>query len=378
MSRHLANDGWNVHVLCEHPSYPVEGELPEGEQCESPNLRISRVPVIGTSRETTFQQLVFFLSFMCTSFVHFLLNPEKYELIYVSSPPIFAGITGVLISKLTRTPFVFEVRDLWPDSAIDEKRLKSGSLISRLGYSLEEWLYRQSELIVPVTEAAGHIILEKIPDAQTRVIHNGVDTDLFRPEPATGSITREFIVGFVGSMGAIHDLETLIKAAEICEDDPEIHFSIVGDSGRSHGFKELAQSAPNISWLGLQKYEDIPRHISSFDVGINPVRKLRAFRSIVTVKFFEYLACSVPVINCAEGELLRIGNESGAAITIEPGDPEKLADTIKTLKNDRALLNRLKDNARPFVVNNYQRSEKARQLSLLLAELTNSNLGNYA
>lgn len=317
---------------------------------------------------------------MCSSFIHFLLNTEKYDLIYASSPPIFTGITGVLISKLTRTPFVFEVRDLWPDSAIDEKTLSSESWISQLGYQLEKWLYRQAELIIPVTEAAEHRILKKAPSATTRVIHNGVDTNLFRPVPLANSVSpaRTFTAGFVGSMGAIHDLETLIKAAELCEDDPEIHFSIIGDSGRNQEFKKQAQAAPNITWLGLHKYEDIPGFISSFDVGINPVRKAPAFRSIVTVKFFEYLACSVPVINGAEGELLRVGNESGAAITIEPGNPEQLAKAIKTLKNDRVLLKRLRDNARPFVVNNYQRSEKARQLSLLLAELTNPNLGNYA
>ncbi len=382
MSRYLARDGWEVDVVCEKPNYPT-GVLNLKykdkwcyEEKVNNNLTIHRIWSIANQRKTVWEQMLFFTSFMISSFFYILANPKKYDVIYITSPPIFAAISGFLISKIMGGKFIFEVRDIWPDSAVNQIDLENESFFIRFGKIIENWLYHKADLIVPVTPDAEQIIKTRSNGTPTAVIPNGVDTDLFQKKitPQKGMDesydSSKFRVGYVGSLGIIHDLRTFVKAAKICEDDPEIEFVIVGDGGRNNQLRDiLSDNKPkNVTWVGLKKHKQIPYYISSFDVAINPVNPSKAFESIVTVKFYEYLACEVPVITCGRGLLKNIGDQSRAAITIEPNNPEMLAKAIRKLKKDQKCKKNLAKNGRIFVNDKYSR---ARLANLLSDELKN-------
>jgi len=123
-----------------------------------------------------------------------------------------------------------------------------------------------------------------------------------------------------------------------------------------------------VYWLGNRPHDCIPAYLSQLDVGLNPVNDTPVFESILTVKFFEYLACGVPVINCARGIIREVGDASRAALTVEPGNPEALAAAIRQLKHDPALRARLSANARPFVEEHFDRKMWARRLAEALEE----------
>jgi len=377
MSKYLADDGWEVDVVCERPNYPT-GILDEKykkewcyEENVNDNLSVHRIWAIANQRRNVLEQMLFFVSFMISSFFYVLANPKKYDVVYVTSPPIFAAISGFILSKIIGSKFVFEVRDIWPDSAVNQIDLESESFFIRFGRGIENWLYHKADLIVPVTSVAESIIKRRSNGTPTSVIPNGVDTALFQkmknPQQGMDEIFNpdKFRVGYVGSLGVIHDLRTFVKAAKLCEQDPDIEFIIVGDSGRNNQLQHILDEfqPKNLSWVGLKKHEQIPYYISSFDVAINPVNPSKAFESIVTVKFYEYLACEVPVITCGKGLLKVIGDQSGAAITVEPNNPQELAGAIEELKKDQKQKFTLSKNGRLFVNDKYSRQRLARNLS---------------
>lgn len=377
MSKYLSNDGWEIDVVCERPNYPT-GILDERykeewcyEEKVNDNLSVHRIWAIANQRRNVLEQMLFFVSFMISSFFYVLANPKKYDVIYVTSPPIFAAISGFLLSKILGSKFVFEVRDIWPDSAVNQIDLENESFFIRFGRGIENWLYHKADLIVPVTPVAEKIIKRRSNGTPTSVIPNGVDTELFQKmkNPQQGMDETfnpgKFRVGYVGSLGVIHDLRTFVKAAKLCENDPDIEFIIVGDSGRNNQLQDILDEfqPPNVTWVGLKKHEQIPYYISSFDVAVNPVNPSKAFESIVTVKFYEYLACEVPVITCGKGLLKVIGDQSGAAITVEPNNPQELADAIEELKKDQNQKSTLSKNGRLFVNDKYSRQRLARNLS---------------
>ncbi|HKJ34366.1 MAG TPA: glycosyltransferase family 4 protein, partial [Balneolales bacterium] len=242
--RYLSELGWEIEVISELPNYPT-GIVPEEYKKMTFHHQdffygaiIHRVWVWANARSNNTEKLWLFITYLFSSLMYVVQNPRKFDLVYASSPPIFAAIAGCLISKLLQTKFVLEIRDIWPDAAVDIGSVDKKSLMYKISKRVELWLYKQSDLIIPVTEAAASIIRQRAPGTVIKVISNGVDIDHFKPVKNPEQVIDEpvnpgkFRVGYVGSLGVIHDLKTVVKAAKLCEDDPEIEFIIIGDGGQ--------------------------------------------------------------------------------------------------------------------------------------------------
>ncbi len=382
MVRVLSTLGFRVDVLTETPNYPI-GKIYPGYHAEwkriddAPSGTITRLWVKINQRSSILDQMVFFSSFMVSSFVHLISDSKPYDVIFVSSPPIFVSITAALISKLKGTKFVIEVRDLWPDSAVKDNLFAHQSWFIRLGRFIERWLYRSADRVIAVTEESAKVIEQKSGKQNTSVVYNGVDTEVFRFIPE-GEMTipdkkakGKFRVGYVGSLGLIHDLHSLIRAAKCCEKETDIEFMIVGDGVKRDEMLSFMKdiNPSNIRWVGMKSHEEIPQYISTFDVAINPINKSEAFKSIVTVKFYEYLACEVPVISLAEGAQKSISDRSQAGINCPVGDYIGLAETIKDLYRNPKKRQTLANHARPFVEHEFSRTHQAHTLANTLKEI---------
>lgn len=380
----FADSGWNVDVICEIPNYPLGNRYPGFEKGKyfkeklANGITVHRIFVLITQRRRVSEQLSQFISFMITSFFYVLKLRKKYDVIYCSSPPLFAGLSAILLSKLKKTKFVFEVRDIWPDSAKDSFS-SDKSIIYRIGLWLEKIIYKNADLVIAVTNEAAKLIKQKVTDIEVEVIHNGVDTNLFYPIPKEkieideNLDSSKFIVGYVGSLGVIHDLETFIKAAKICEQDPNIEFVIVGDGGRNNLLNEIIDSVKpnNVKWVGLKPFEKIPHYISSFDIAINPMKKKKIFDSVITVKFYEYLACGVPVITSDLKSMAKLASKSKSSITFKTGSEIDLSDKILHLKNNKSELDALKAESTNFIKSHFDRSELADKLIQMVSIILN-------
>lgn len=371
----LAEEGWEVDVITEIPNYPIGERFPgyeKGnyfvEQLEN-GVTIHRIFVHITKRRDVREQLSLFLSFMFSVFFYVLRLGKKYDVVYSTSPPLFAGFSALLLSKILGAKFVFEVRDLWPDSAKDSFR-SDKSIVYKLGLWLEKTIYKGSSLVVSVTKEAKKIILKKCPDINVKVVNNGVDTRLFRPIPENEieideEIDRsKFNVGYVGSLGVIHDLETLIRTAKLCEIDSDIQFILVGDGGRNNLLKNIMDKIKpvNVTWVGLKPYDKVPHYISMFDVAVNPMKKKKIFDSVITVKFYEYLACGIPVITSDLKSMAKVANKSDASILFETGNEHDLKNQIIRLKNDVNEMNKLRKNSMKFIHKHFDRADLASEL----------------
>lgn len=376
MVRILSQLGFSIDVLSETPNYPIGKVYPgysvEWKQVkETPTGTITRLWVKINQRSTILQQMVFFSSFMVSSFIHLISDSKRYDIIFVSSPPIFVSITAAIISKLKGSRFVIEVRDLWPDSAVTDTLFAQKSWFIRTGRFIERWLYRTADQVIAVTEESARVIEQKSGISNTFVVHNGVDTELFRSVPDAELTIPDkkekgkFRVGYVGSLGLIHDLHTLIRAAKLCETEPDIEFMIVGDGVKRDemlAYIEVMQPA-NLTWTGMKSHQEIPQYISTFDVAVNPINPSEAFTSIVTVKFYEYLACGVPVISLSEGAQKSISERSGAGIECAIGDHEALAAAILDLYKHPKKRTALAKHARPFVEQEFSRNTQGIRLA---------------
>ena len=370
LQRYLAEEGWEIDVLCEMPNYP-SGEIDKKyrnlwyHRSTSEKGSVIRTWVIPTRRETFFQQMLMFASFMVSSLIYGIMHPRKYEAVYATSPPIFGAISGLVLSRLYRVPFFFEVRDLWPDAGVETGHISKFNLLYKCSKTIERLLYRKADLVIPVTRRSEQLIKKTCPQANTFVIYNGVDTGHFKPvENAITKIDETpapntFRIGYVGTIGVIHDLDTVVKAAKLLEPHEDIEFVIIGDGSRSLHLQEaLNHHKPrNVKWLGIKEHDKIPAYISTLDLALNPVYGTEVFESIITVKFFEYLACEVPVISMARGVLEEVGAASGAAVTIAPEEPELLAETIMVLKNSPAQRSAMKAKSRSFILQYFDREK---------------------
>ncbi len=375
MARFLKKEGWDIEVVCEQPNYPM-GELLPGYQNrfhqteEFEGIPVQRLWVWLTRKKDTTSQLLFFLSFMFSSAWYLLRNPKRYDIVYVSSPPMFPALSGWLAARLFGSKLVLEIRDIWPDAAVDIGKFEEKSWLFYWGEKLERWLYRQVDLIVPVTDHSERIIQQRCGSTPTKVVYNGIDPDHFINHKKSRSASG-FTVGYVGSLGVIHDLETLVRAAKYCESDPEIQFVVVGDGGKREEFKRLLETyqPTNLCWEGLIPHDQVPRKIATFDIALNPVFPSRSFESIITVKFYEYLASSTPVISTAKGLMEVVGNRSKACITVKPQDPKAIQEQIMYLKNNPDLLDQMGRDGREFVIRNFSRKKMASLLSGTLKQL---------
>lgn len=372
----LGQDDWNVDVICEVPNYPIGKRFKGYEkgnlfiEQESDNVTIHRVWVRITKRRHVREQLSLFLSFMASIFFYALRLNKKYDIIYCTSPPLFSGFSALILSKFLKAKFVFEVRDLWPDSAKDSFK-SDNSVIFKLGLWMEKIIYRGADLIISVTEEAKKIILQKSPNSKVKVVHNGVDTTLFRPIPKHEIQIDEdiddskFIVGYVGSLGVIHDLDTLVRAAKLCEVDPDIHFVIVGDGGRNNMLNKILEeiNPNNITWVGLKPYEKIPHYISSFSLAANPMKDKKIFDSVITVKFYEYMACGVPVITSDLKSVSMLADTNKRAITVKASDEHELFEAIIDAKKNPEALSELAKLSLDFVRSKFERDVLAKQIS---------------
>lgn len=375
MTQALAAAGYEIQVLAERPNYPLGQPYPSykdhlhTEEVYN-GVSVTRSWVAMNRRRNLLEQMTFYLSFMVSSLVTVLRSTQKYDLVIATSPPIFGAISGALLSQWLRCPFVLEVRDLWPDSAVKKELYSKDSWFIQVGKKVEAWLYRQADHVIAVTDAAESIIQSKGKHNRTSVIWNGVNTDRFQkipPEDWPEDAQKRkgvFRVGYVGSLGQIHDIESFIRAAKAVESDHDIEFMIVGDGGQQDQLQNLLVTIQpnNVYWVGLKPHDEVPAFMSSFDLAVNPIHDSEAFRSIVTVKFYEYLACEVPVVCLASGVQEQIANASEAAIVHPPGDWQSLADAVLRLKKNPGELNVLQSKARPFVETYYSRSSQAAQM----------------
>ena len=389
LSRHWANMGHDVTVLTGFPNHPT-GVVPREYAAKFRRLvvreKISAVNVVRTwllpfPNRKAYERILNYSSF-CLSAASTGLLVSRPDVVIASSPQLLVGLSGLWLARCKRVPFVFEVRDLWPESLAAVGAGDGNSMLHRTLAKIAGFLYRNCDRVVVVTPAfEDHLIKYwDLPRNKISVIENGVETDLFAPVLKTDlrkrwDAEKKFVVSYIGTMGMAHGLETVITAAAKLQDtNPEILFLLVGEGAEKERIVALAKerSLNNLQFLDQQPRQEIPAYIAASDACLVPLKKTDVFKTVIPTKMLEFMSCARPVILGVEGQARTILEEAGGGISIEPEDPQALADAICYLAANRDHARILGENGREYIVRKFSRRQTAEKYIRMLKRLLKS------
>ena len=372
-ARHLVSQGHRVSVVAGQVSYLTGAVVADQAADAEPGITIVR-PYTSRSLHKSFVHRAFsYFSFMMSSFVA-ALRVRDVDVVVGTSPPILQGATALLAARLKRVPFVFEVRDLWPDFAIELKILRNPFIIAGAHW-LERRLYRSADRLL--VNSPGFISHVKSVSGRTpALIPNGADLSLFSPAQ-TGARFREqwsaggrFVALYAGAHGTANDLETVLGAAELLRDRKEILFVLVGDGKEKAALEASARAAglENVRFEPAQPKEAMPDVVAASDVCLATLRDIPLFRTTYPNKVFDYMAAAKPTLVAIDGVIREVVEESGGGVFVPPGDARALADTLARLAGNRAECARMGARAREFVLRRFNRKDQARSFCALLED----------
>lgn len=384
MARGLVRAGHHVTVIAEVPNHPsgvippaYRGRLVERSSLDS--IDVLRVWVKASQLKTFRRRMAFYLSYMVmASAAGLVLARERYDVLVASSPPLFVGGAALAISALRHLPWVFEVRDLWPESAVQLGELRNPRAVA-WATRLEEACYCRARRIVTVTEGIRQRLLARgYPANKIALIPNGANTDLYTPRPldlATrsrlGIAPDAVLVVFTGLHGLAQGLETVLLAADELRTHSTVQFLFVGDGPRKADLVQMARrmALPNVHFHDAVPEVELPSLLAAADVGLHTARRLDISAGTLPVKMFSYMASGLPVVMAIEGEAAELVQQAQAGIVVAPEDPAALAQAILTLAADPALRAECGQRGRALVEARYSRQALAAQLANLLQQV---------
>jgi colanic acid biosynthesis glycosyl transferase WcaI len=307
-------------------------------------VNVLRVPTLIFPNRGIVLRIVDFLSFMITGFIGALFSGRP-DIVLATSPQFFTAISGWLVSRIYRRPFVLEIRDLWPDSIVAMGVMKAGRAIKLL-HHIEQFLYRDAELIVTVTSSSRDVLIERgIDGRKIVVVTNGIDAKEFAPGPAPAELRQRFgledkvVVTYVGTVGMAHGLQLILDAAQDCRNRlPKVHFLIVGSGAELNDLQGQVRERElkNVTFVGRVTHDEILGYWRLSDVTLVLLKDIPLFRTVIPSKVFEAMATGTPVISNVRGELQALLEPTGSAVIIEPSNLNALVDAIEMLVKDPA------------------------------------------
>jgi len=318
-----------------------------------------------------------YVSFVISSTLAGLLV-KKVDIIICTSPPLTVSLTGWILSKLKRIPMVFEVRDLWPESAIDTGVLTNKWLI-RMLYWLERKSYSSASRINVLTPAFEKALIEKkgIRPNKISMIPNGADLDIIKPGPADNRVREKynlndkFVVTYVGAHGAANALMQLIEAAKILkETDSQVQIMLVGDGMEKTKLLEETKKfkLDNVTFVEPVPKSQIADYINASDVCIAVLKKCDVFKTVYPNKVFDYMAAAKPVLIGIDGAARKLVEDAGAGIFAEPENAQEIANAMRFYLASPKIAQQHGQNGYEFVKRNYDRRVLASKYLQLIEE----------
>ncbi|MAM68895.1 MAG: glycosyltransferase WbuB [Rhodospirillaceae bacterium] len=367
-------DGHDVTVLTSAPNFP-SGKLFEGyrnrwRQVEDMDgIRVVRVKTFIARNTGVILRTLDFVSFMVSAFFASLFE-KRPDVVCSTSPQFFAAVGGWLTAACRRRPFVFELGDLWPASIVAVGAMKK-SLGLRLVEKLELFLYRRSAAIAALTHAfKRNLVSRGIEGDKIRVVRNGVDAARYGPRPrhpglaAKHGLKDKFVIGYVGTHGMAHALETVLDAAALLRDDDNIRFLFAGAGAARDGLIRKAdeENLTNTVFLPMQPKERVPDVWSLCDVALVHLKNDPAFSEVIPSKIFEAMAMGLPILIAApDGEATEIVETERAGIVTRSEDAQDLAQAVRNLHQDAATRHAL-GNVSLAAASGYSRENQAREM----------------
>lgn len=343
--REWVKNGDEVTVITCAPNFPqgkvysgYKNKLWQEEWIEG--IRVIRVWSYIVANKGFLKRTLDFISYSVSSFLAGLF--VKSDLIVATSPQFFTALSGRALSFWKRTPWVMEVRDLWPESIKTVGAMKDNAFIRHFEWQ-EKRCYKSAKKIVVVTDSFRKKLIERgIPSEKIAVVKNGVDRSLFIPEQKDTELISKLklegktVVGYIGTHGMAHKLDFIIQTASKLKDtNPEYHFLFIGNGAEKEKLLKLKEDlkCDNVTMLDSVPKAEVKNYISILDVCLINLRKSDLFTTVIPSKIFENAAMEIPILMGVEGEAKEIVEHYNAGICFEPENEEDFIAKLKIVTN---------------------------------------------
>jgi len=359
-----------VTVLTAMPNYPAMEIHPEykGKKYvfeEIEGLKVHRSSIYVTTSKSLVKRLLNYFSFVWTSYwVGRSKLEREYDFLLCESPPLFLGISAFLLSKAKKAKFIFNVSDLWPESA-EKLGLVTNKFFLRMAQYLEEFLYKKAQLISGQTQGIVKNIKQRFPEKDLYWLPNGVDLSYYDPDKVTSKWREENgfnqsdkLFLYAGIIGHAQGLEVILKAAKTLSSRSECKFILLGSGPCKKELQELKSKwqLDNVIFKDVVSKKEMPFIVKAADVALIPLRKLDLFKGAIPSKVFENLAMRTPIVLGVEGEAKDLFiKEGNAGVFYEPENATEMAEAIEKLLNTDGLIEELGENGRRYVHDNFNR-----------------------
>lgn len=381
-ARALAARGHRVTVIASRVSYLTGASLPihsgpraAGEKAEQGGVRVIRAASTASLHKSFIRRVFAFISFMTASF--FIgMGVKNVDVVWGTSPPIFQGITAWLLARLKRVPFLFEVRDVWPQFAIAVGVLKNPILI-KLSLWLERFLYRRAAVVMVNSPGYVHHVMER-GALRVELVPNGADPEMFDPAEngsvfrSRHNLTEKFVVLYAGAHGLSNDLRVVLESASILsKTNPGVMLVLLGDGKEKPALQKQASGMDlrNVLFLPPIPKMEMPAALAGADACLAILKPIEEYKTTYPNKVFDYMAAGRPIALAIDGVIRAVVERAGCGVFAQPGDPAALAEAVKKLAADPDRSRSMGLAGRKYLEENFSRTVIAEKILDVLNSL---------
>ncbi len=332
------------------------------------NIEVLRCYVSRSYNKSFIGRFRAYITFVFSTIFAGLFLAGQCDVIICTSPPLMVGLTGWILSKLKKAPMVFEVRDLWPESAIDTGVIRNKWLI-KLSFWLEKKSYKSANWINALTPAFEKTLIKKknIKPERISMIPNGADLDIFKPGERNNWVRKKhalgdnFVVTYVGAHGVANCLVQLLQSAKRLTEYPDIILMLVGDGMEKPALEQKAEQwgLKNVLFVDSVPKNVIVDYIAASDVCTAVLKRVETFKTVYPNKMFDYMSACRPSIIAIDGAARKLIEDAQAGIYVEPENAKEFAEAVLKLKDNTQLCEEYGENGLNFVKKNFARSTLA-------------------
>lgn len=383
LSREWVRMGHQVTVLTGFAHHPTGKKAPQDcwkltRREEKDGIEVVRAYVYATANAGTVKRMLSYATFMASAALIGAVRVKRPDIVLATSPQLLCACAGFVLARHFRCPFVFEVRDLWPESILAVEAMRENFIVRGLK-GVANFLYRRADRIVTVGRGYKRAIMERygVPEERFEVVPNGIDRALFTPRPRDNDVRREygwgerFVVLYAGTLGMAHGLSTMLQAAAELRNEPNVLFVLLGEGAEKQKLKQKAQelSLTNIQFIDQQPKSRMPLFYAGCDVGLVTLRKTPLFQEVLPSKIFEYLGMERAILLSVDGEARQLVEEANAGLFVPPEDVQQLVTAIRWSLEHRAELDDMGRRGREHVLRHFDRQVLAERYLGILKNL---------
>lgn len=377
----MKRKGYQINIICGFPNYPGgvlsnkdKGKLYRIEHIQ--DVTIIRTYVFCSPHYGALNRIINQISFAISSFIAGLILP-KHDVVVSSVPPLFHAFGAMIISKIKRSKFVLDIRDLWCDSAKALNALKDPRMLKIL-YSIESKLIKHSDFIFTVSKGMEKTIKDRGGAGRINIIYNGASDDILLWKNEANSIRQKygweskFIICYAGIIGIGQKLNNLIELIPDLELKNTI-FLIIGEGMEKDPLKSKVQlmGLNNVIVMDKMYRSEVIPYIYASDLMMVLLDEIDLFRCTIPSKVFDYMAAGKPVITNVNGELKEIIEHNNTGIYFTFKDKNMLFKSLNKLYSDKQLREQMGNNGKLLVFKQFRRAELADKAIELIETLNN-------